>query len=365
MMPASSLPQANAAAEYSGAARSRSTLELLRAGRRSRTRRFLAVTIALGAVVVTLWWTTVIVGDVIYPLGDVLAVMRGEQVTGASFAVGTLRIPRATIGLLAGLAFGASGYLFQTILRNALASPDVIGITSGASASAVFAILVLGVSSAVVSVISVLCGLATALVIFLLSVGRGGMGARLILIGIGVAAMFQAVISYLMLQGDAYDLPKALRWLSGSLNGVTGDSIPLLLTAVVVFGGVLVVNMGKLGPLELGEDTAAALGVPVNRTRLLLILAGVALVAFATAVTGPISFVAFLSGPIVTRMIRHTGRSLLVPSSLMGATLVLVSDFIGQFAFDTNFPVGVITGVLGAPYLIYLLIRQNTQGAST
>ncbi|KAB1641720.1 iron chelate uptake ABC transporter family permease subunit [Gulosibacter chungangensis] len=342
-----------------------STLERLQAGRRARTARFLTVTIILGVIAIALWWTMVLVGDVIYSFGEVFAVMRGEQVAGASFSIGTLRIPRATAGLLAGLAFGAGGYLFQTILRNSLASPDVIGITSGASASAVFAILVLGLSGAAVSAISVICGLATALVIYLLSSGRGGLGSRLILIGIGVAAMFNAVISYLMLQGDAYDLPKALRWLSGSLNGISWDSIPMLAIAVVVFGGILLANASKLGPLELGEDAAVALGVPVNRTRLSLILAGVALVAFATATTGPIAFVAFLSGPIVTRLVRHTGRSLLVPSAFMGAILVLASDLIGQFAFTTNFPVGVITGVLGAPYLIYLLVRQNAQGAST
>lgn len=341
------------------------TLERVQAGRHARSRRFTLVTLSLAAIVILLWWTMVIVGDVVYPIGDVIAVIRGEHVDGASFSVGTLRIPRATAGLLAGLAFGAGGYLFQTILRNSLASPDVIGITSGASASAVFAILVLGLSGAAVSVISVLCGLATALAIALLSSGRGGMGSRLILIGIGVAAMFNALIAYLMLQGDAYDLPKALRWLSGSLNGVTWDSIPMLAIAVAVFGGLLLAQIDALGPLELGEDAAISLGIRVTRTRLLLILAGVALVAFATATTGPIAFVAFLSGPIVTRLARHTGRSLLVPAAFMGATLVLGSDLVGQFAFDTNYPVGVITGVLGAPYLIYLLIRQNAQGAST
>ncbi|MGO1545044.1 MAG: FecCD family ABC transporter permease [Gulosibacter sp.] len=347
------------------AASASATIERLKHGRRSRGRRFLAVTLVLGSVAVALWWVMVMVGEVTYSFGEVFAVMRGELVPGASFSVGNLRMPRATAGMLAGMAFGAGGYLFQTILRNTLASPDIIGITSGASASAVFAILVLGLSGAVVSIISVTCGLATALIIYLLASGRGGLGSRLILIGIGVAAMFNAAISYLMLQGDAYDLPRALRWLSGSLNGVTWDSIPALAIAVVVFGGILLINMSKLGPLELGEDAAVALGVPVNRTRLMLILAGVALVAFATATTGPIAFVAFLSGPIVTRLIRHTGQSLLVPAALMGAVLVLASDLIGQFMFDTNYPVGVITGVLGAPYLIYLLIRQNAQGAST
>jgi iron complex transport system permease protein len=127
---------------------------------------------------------------------------------------------------------------------------------------------------------------------------------------------------------------------------------------------LIVLLSRQLSALELGDAAATALGVRVDLVRILLIIAAVALTCFATATTGPIAFVAFLSGPIVSRLVGH-GSSLTIPAALMGACLVLVADLIGQFAFDTRFPVGVITGILGAPYLLYLLIRTSRRGGSS
>lgn len=336
------------------------------AGRRRRTLRFAGVTIALALVVAALWVTTVMVGETWYGPDEVLGVIVGDFVPGASFDVGEVRLPRAIIGLLAGMAFGMAGTTSQTMLRNQLASPDIIGITSGASASAVFAITVLGWSPAGtgVNVLAVTCGLATALVIYLLSGSGRAQGGRLILIGIGVAAMFTSFISYLQLQGNVYKAVDAMRWLSGSLGSADWNQVPVLAGAMAVCGALLLVVGRDLGPLTLGEETATGLGVPVDRTRLALVITMVALSAFATAATGPIAFVSFLAGPMVARLIGQTDRSLLVPAALMGAVIVLGCDLVARNLLPTSLPVGVVTGLMGAPYLIGQLIRINRQGAS-
>jgi iron complex transport system permease protein len=249
------------------------------------------------------------------------------------------------------------------MLRNPLASPDIIGITSGASAAAVFGIVVLSLSETLVSLLAVGGALVTALAIYLLSNKGGFAGTRLILIGIGVAAMLDSAVTYLLSEAAVWDLQSAMRWLTGSLNGASWPVVlPLALACLVLVPALLAQGRG-LGVLRLGDDAAASLGVSIRGTRVIAIVVAVALLAFATAATGPIAFVAFMAGPVAARLV-GPGASLLLPSGLVGALLVLVADLVGQFAFDTRYPVGVITGVLGAPFLIYLLIRTNRSGGS-
>jgi iron complex transport system permease protein len=332
-------------------------------GRKQRGRRRYAVLTVLTVAVVAIFLTSLMVGQTFYPFGDVLRVILGETVPGASFTVGELRLPRAVLALAGGLCFGMGGVTFQTMLRNPLASPDIIGISSGASAAAAFAIIVLGLDETGVSIFAIVAGLGVALIIYVLSFKDGVAGTRLVLIGIGMAAMLNSATAYVLSQAGQWDLQAASRWLNGSLNGSTWtETVPVLL-AMLVFGPVLLAQARNLTMLQLGDDTAAALGTRLERTRLVSIVAAVGLIAFATSATGPIAFVAFLAGPIAARL-TGPGGSLLLPSALVGSLLVLVADFLGQFAFDTRFPVGVITGVLGAPYLIFLLIRTNRAGGS-
>jgi iron complex transport system permease protein len=280
-----------------------------------------------------------------------------------AFTVGQLRLPRAVLSILAGLSFGLGGVAFQIMLRNPLASPDIIGINLGASAAAVFAIVVLSLKGPVVSVFAVVAGLGVALLVYALSFRNGVAGTRLILVGIGVSAMLESFIAYVLSSAPAWSLQEAMRWLTGSVNGAQlGQSLPLLL-ALIVFGALLVSRGRDLEALRLGDDTAGALGVRVARTRILVIVAAVGMIACATAVAGPIAFVAFLSGPIAARIVGNNG-SLLVPSALVGATLVLVGDYCGQFLLPSRYPVGVVTGALGAPYLIFLIVRVNRAGGS-
>jgi iron complex transport system permease protein len=340
-----------------------STLVTVARGRAHRAARRRNVMIALAVLIGLMYVTSLMVGQTFYPPADVIGVILGQDVPGAGFTVGRLRLPRATLAVLAGLCFGMGGVTFQTMLRNPLASPDIIGISSGASAAAAFAIVTLSLGSTAVSVIAIVAGLGVAMLVYALSFKGGVLGTRLILIGIGIAAMLDSVTAYVLSRAAMWDLQEAMRWLTGSLNGVSWAQTLPVLVALVVLTPVLLGQSRNLSMSQLGDDTASALGVRVEPSRVILIIAAVGLIAFATAAAGPIAFVAFLSGPIAARIV-GPGVSLLVPAALVGALLVLVGDFLGQYAFGTRLPVGVITGVLGAPYLIYLIIRTNRAGGS-
>ncbi|MFS0867636.1 FecCD family ABC transporter permease [Microbacterium sp. 179-B 1A2 NHS] len=332
-------------------------------GRRTRVRRRTFVTGLLILLVLAVYAVSLMVGNTFYSPGEVMRVVLGETVPGASFTVGELRLPRSSLAVLAGIAFGMAGVTFQTMLRNPLASPDIIGITAGASAAAVVGIVFFSLSGAAVSAVALAGGLVTALAIAGLSSRGAFSGTRLILIGIGVAAMLDAVVTYALSQAAAWDLQTAMRWLTGSLNGATWESAAPVVIATIVLVPVLLAQGRNLDLLRLGDDTAAALGVRVGRTRLTLLLVAVALLAIATAATGPIAFVAFMAGPIAARLV-GPAASLALPAGLVGALLVLVADLVGQFAFDGRYPVGVVTGALGAPFLVLLLIRTHRSGGS-
>lgn len=326
-----------------------------------RRARAIIANVSLIAIVLCICIMMLLYGNTNYSLDVVIRVLRGENIQGATFAIATLRLPRMLSGLLVGIAFGIAGNTFQTMLRNPLASPDIIGVTSGSSVAAVFCILVLGLSGPAVSIISVISGLLVSMLIYLLSKDISFSGSRLILIGIGIQAMLQAAISFLFLKASQYDVPGAMRWLSGSLNGMTMKGIPTLFIVVMVFGIISLLFTKYLQVLELGDEFATTLGIRLNLVRIILILSAVFLIAFATSTTGPIAFVAFLAGPIASKIVGR-GSSNVLASGLVGALLVLSSDMIGQYVFSTRFPVGVITGILGAPYMLFLLICINRRG---
>lgn len=333
------------------------------AGRRARVRRARLVTGVLALTVIGLLFVSLMVGKTFYPLGDVLRVLSGQTVPGTSFTVGELRLPRAATALLTGAAFGLAGVTFQSLLRNPLASPDIIGISWGASASAVGAIVVFGLTGPAVSVAALVGALLTVGAVYGLSIAGGFAGTRLILIGIGVAAMLSSLVSYVLAKASQWDVAAALQWLTGSLADASWPQLVPLAAAMAVLLPALVVNSRNLAVLTLGDDSAAGLGTRVDAARLVFILGAVLLLAFATAAAGPISFVAFMSGPIAVRLV-GPGSSPLIPSALVGSTLVLAGDLVGQYALGHRYPVGVVTGVLGAPFLIYLLIRVNRAGSS-
>lgn len=336
---------------------SQMTIERLGALRRRHRRSSAWRTAALAAAVAALWSASLMIGETFYSPHQVWDVLMGRTVPGASFALGELRLPRATIGAAVGIAFGTAGATFQSLLRNQLASPDIIGISGAASVAGATAIILFHASAAVVSTAALLFSLLTAAVVYLL-VPAPRSGARLILIGIGISAMLHSWTSYVLSRAAAWDVPTAARWLTGSLNSASFEQgWPALAAAAVALPlGVLASN--RVGLLRFDDGTVQALGVAGRTLRPVLLAAAVALVAAATSAAGPIAFVAFTSGPIAARLFPSRSAHVL-QAGLVGAFLVLAADAAGQFAFGTRYPVGVITGVVGAPILIALLIRSR------
>ncbi|MFD5746191.1 FecCD family ABC transporter permease [Streptomyces sp. NPDC127033] len=335
--------------------------DVVRARRAGRTRT-VAVCVALTGAVLAAFCASLAFGDLYVPLGDVIATLAGGGDGGSRFVIVDLRLPRALIGLLVGAAFGLSGAVFQTLLRNPLASPDVIGISSGAGAAGVLAAVGFGASGFVLSASALLGAVVAAAAIYALAWRDGVAGYRLVLVGIGIGAALSSMISHLLTSSDVADAQNALAWLTGSLNGRSWEQLRPLVVALALLVPPTFLAARPLGTLQLGDDTAMGLGTRVERARLALLACAVALAGVATAAAGPVAFVAFVSAPIARRLVPRQGAALL-PAALTGALIVLVADFAAQHLLgSTQFPVGVVTGVIGAPYLLWLLARANRAG---
>jgi iron complex transport system permease protein len=239
-----------------------------------------------------------------------------------------------------------------------------MGFNQGAAAGAVFVIIVLGGTSSQVALGAVIGGLLTALAVFSLSMRRGTVQPyRLVLVGIGIGYAAYALVDYLITRAEIYDVQRAAVWLTGSLNGRSWDHVRTVGLALVVLTPLAVLMQRWLDRLELGDDVAAGLGVPVGLATLGLVLVGVGLAALAVAAAGPIVFVAFVAGPIARRMI-DTPSAALIPAGLTGALVMVVADLVARRALaPTELPVGIATAVIGAPYLLWLLFRQGRTGA--
>jgi iron complex transport system permease protein len=331
--------------------------------RRSERARAVAVAITVAAVGFGVFCVSLSVGDFPVPVVDVVPAVFGYGDASTHFIVHTLRLPRALTGLLVGASFGFSGAVFQALTRNPLASPDIIGINAGAAAGAVLVIVVIAGSATAVATGALVGGLATAAAIYALAYKRGLSSYRLVLVGIGIGAALTAVTEYLLTRAEIHDAQRAAVWLTGSLNGRGWDHVrPLTVVAVVLFPAVVILGR-RLRVLQLGDDTATGLGLTVERSRGALVLVAVILAAVATASAGPIVFVAFMAPAIARRLTRAPGLSL-IPSALCGAVLVIAADLVGRrILAPRELPVGIITGVIGGPYLLWLLARANKVGA--
>ncbi|WP_026511011.1 FecCD family ABC transporter permease [Butyrivibrio sp. LC3010] len=326
-------------------------------GVKRRKSKYILTALILLTIVIALCIINLCIGEKNYSFLQVLKTITGVSKEG-TYIIAKLRFPRMLTAVLCGIAFGVAGNIFQTLLNNPLASPDIIGVSQGSTVAAVYCILFLNLNRNIVSVISVVAGILVAVLIYRISYLDKFSSGRLILVGIGFQAFFTALINWMVMKAAEYDVPTAMRWMNGNLNGIVTDSLPLLALVVIICLGTIIALNHAMQSLVLGEQFAIILGVRVNFVRTLLMVCSVILIAFSTAISGPISSIAFLSGPIAGKICGRS-HSNIVTSGLIGAILVLGGDFIGQNLLFTRYPVGVITGILGAPYLIYLLISQR------
>ncbi|GAA1554582.1 iron chelate uptake ABC transporter family permease subunit [Kribbella sancticallisti] len=337
--------------------------QVIARARAVRQARAVAVMAVLAVILFVTFCVSLSLGDFKIPVLDVVKTLFGGGDRATEFIVNRLRLPRALTGILVGVALGMSGAIFQSVARNPLASPDIIGVTYGASAFAVFAIVTLGLTGAAVSGLAIAGAMLTAFTMYVLAWRRGVSSYRLILVGIGLGAMATSLTSFLLTKARVEIAQQALIWLTGSLNGRDWSHVRSLAIMLVVLAPAIALLVHRLRILQLGDETAYGLGLRVEGSRLGLIVIGVLLAAVATAAAGPIGFVAFVAPPIARWLTRSPGPAMIV-SALIGALVVALSDLIAQHAFgDTQLPVGVVTGVVGAPYLMFLLARANRVGS--
>lgn len=294
-------------------------------------------------------------GDYPLSIGEVFGALTG---TGdARFIVTEFRLPRLLAGLLAGAALAAGGAITQSLSGNPLGSPDMIGFTEGAATGALLVIVVGDAGMAGTSAGALAGGILTAALIYLLTYRRGVSGVRLVLVGIGVSAMLIAVNSYLITRASLRDAVAAQVWLVGGVNGLGWEHVVPVAAAMAVLLPVGLACGRRMALLEMGDDAATGLGVPVERTRLVLLAVSVGLTAFATAAAGPIAFLALAAPQLAKRLV---GSLRIGASALVGALLLVTCDFLTQRLFPaTALPVGIATGVLGGLYLLWLLTARR------
>lgn len=278
-----------------------------------------------------------------------------------NFAIVSLRLPRVLVGILCGFAFGIAGYSFQTMFKNPLASPDIIGVNSGAAVFAIFGLLIFHMSGNIISLLAVFGALLVSFLIYIFARNTSSKLTKMILIGLGMQAFLQALISYMILKAAPNDLSNAMRWLSGSLNQASMDAVFRLFPVVFIFSILLMLIQPHVQILKLSKQKAVSLGVNVKIIQGIVFISAVILAAVCASITGPISSVAFLSGPIAQKISKQNQNTLPI-AGLVGSLIVLLADCISQNILPIRYPVGVITGVLGAPYLIYTLIQLNKKG---
>ncbi|OAR26972.1 iron ABC transporter [Streptomyces sp. ERV7] len=326
--------------------------------------RVVLVTLLLTAAAFLLFCLSIAVGDFPIGLSRVVATLfgRGDQVD--EFVIMDLRLPRAAAGLVVGVALGVSGAITQSIARNPLASPDILGITGGAGAVSVFLVTVSGgTAAAVVSTVGLSAaalagGLGTGLLVYFLAWRRGIDGFRLILIGISVSAVMEAITTWLLASADIRDVARAQAWLVGSLDNRSWDEVRLALWGTAVLVAVVACVAFQFKPLHFGDDVAAGLGVRYTRVRAVLLLCAVLLAAMAVSAAGPVPFVAMVAPQVAMRLTKSPTPPM-PASAAVGALLLTGSDLVARTALPIALPVGVVTAAIGGPFLIYLLVRAN------
>lgn len=301
-------------------------------------------------------------GDYPISVQDVMRTLLGQGERRMQLVVLDWRMPRVLLALVLGAALGAAGAIFQSLTRNPLGSPDIIGFDAGAYTGALLVITTVGTGYVLVAGAAVAGGLATAVVVYLIAYRGGFQGFRLIIVGIAVAAMLSSLNTWIILNADQYVAIAAGVWGSGSLNAVGwGQAVPAMIVLLPLAATAAALS-GSMRLVEMGDDAAIALGVRAGRTRLALVALGVAFTAVATAAAGPISFISLAAPQLARRLTRSAGVSL-GASAAMGALLLTASDLAAQRLFaPTQLPVGIVTVAVGGGYLVWLLVKEGRRG---
>ena len=323
--------------------------------------RLAAVTLGLAGFALFAALHAITLGRIAIPFGEVLSTLAGHGDGGMQQQIVlNLRLPRVLVALFAGAALGVSGAVFQSVSRNALGSPDVIGFTTGAATGALAQIVLFGGGPLAVSLSAVLGGLLTAGLVYLLSFRNGATGGyRLVLMGIGAGATLNALNGLMLVRGDLDNAVAANLWLAGSLNARSWEHVFPVMGGCLLLIPAMGLAVARLGLIEMGDDIARQLGVRVERTRFAMVACAVLLAGLATGAAGPIAFVALAAPQLAVRLTGARGVPV-ASAAAMGALLLVLADLLTQLAaFDLVLPVGRVTGLVGGLYLLWLLTRPR------
>lgn len=325
---------------------------------RKTHRRAVIVGASAAALVVAVSLVTLVTGDYKLTLLEAIETLFGGGSQRDQYIVFEVRLPRLTMALLCGVGLGAAGAIMQSMLRNPLASPELLGITGGATVAAVSGSLMFGLGGLALVGAAFLGGLVIAAVLLLAAAREGSSSYRIVLAGVGIAFVCVSIVGFIMKRVQLNEAQVAMRWMTGSLEATHWSDALVLAVALALALPVAGVLSGSLQPLELGDAQAGALGVAVHRSRTLLLVVAVLMAAAVTAFVGPIAFVA-LSAPAIARGLVGRGSAAITASAMLGAALLALSDIVAQHALGKAVPVGVVTGIVGAAYLLWLLARAK------
>ncbi|KMY53280.1 iron ABC transporter permease [Bacillus sp. FJAT-27231] len=297
----------------------------------------------------------------------VLTILLGQGDAFEQLIVNSFRMPRILIALLVGMSLAAAGTILQAVVRNPLASPDIIGVTGGASVAVVLFLVVFTDRSNALTVsihwlpLSAFIGASiVTLLLYLLAWKDGLSPIRLVLIGVGMWALMKSLTTLFMILGPIHQASQANVWITGSVYGSSWKNVWTLAPITVTLLIVVLVMIRHINIQELGEGIATGVGSPVQKQRFLLLLISSALTGSAVAFGGGIGFVGLMAPHIARRLVGSSFGALLPLSAIIGAILVVTADSIGRtFFLPVEVPAGVFTAALGAPYFIYLLYRQR------
>jgi len=326
-------------------------------------RRVPCAVLVLSLLTLTLMVWSIGTGE--YPIApaDVVRTVLGLPTanTNYAFVVNTLRLPRTLVAALVGMALAVSGAIMQGLTRNPLASPEITGVTAGASLAAVTLIVLVPSASIITLPLAALAGaLGVALLIYVLAWKGGDSPIRLILVGIGLGSVIGALTTLIMTFGEINQVQRALIWLTGSVYGRSWDDIGALLPWLIIFIPLALVLARHLNALHLGADVARGLGSHVEWQRGLLLLTSVALAAASVTVSGTIGFVGLMAPHIARRLVGPSHEGMLPTAAITGALIVVASDVLGRTLFaPVEIPCGVITAVVGAPFFLWVLYRST------
>ena len=319
--------------------------------------RSIVVCIAVLVVVIAVALMALATGSYPLSIGQVASALAGGETGLVHDIVVEWRLPRVVAALVFGAALGVSGAVFQSLMRNPLADPGIIGFSQGSYTGALIVVLVINGSYLQLVGGALLGGMATAVLVYLLAYRRGVQGFRLIIVGIGVSAMLGSVNTWLVLKAELEQAMAAAAWGAGSLNGVSWDQVVLGGAFIAIFLLLAGMLSRPMRQMEIGDDAAASQGVSVSAVRLGLMIVGVALTATVTAASGPIAFISLVAPQIARRLARTAGITL-APAACVGALLCLVADYVAQHVAPTPLPVGIITVMIGGGYLGWLLFIE-------